>query len=206
MQRINMLYTNSVTNFNDTHKKFGITYVDGEEKECIPDLVLKRMNLAQGFDADEVTFDVNLDKCPGKKTMEGWQEIPMGDFDARRETLVPGYPVRKLAKGNTRAIHNFGVGSYRPRKGSITADQIRRKELDDHLDDFADWAAYLDACRELPKTTPIYYRVIEGPTSGWEENQDVFGPITVFPCLVLCMRLPSTNHSIKDRYDIPNHY
>ena len=201
MQRINILYTNTVSNFNDTHKKFGITYVEGEEKECIPALVLKRMNLAQGFDDEAVTFDENLDKCPGKRSMEGWKEIPMGEFDARRETLVPEFPVRKLARGNTRAIHNFGVGSYRPIKGANTGGQIRRKELEDHLEDFADWPAYLDACRELPKTTPIYYRVIEGPTSGWAAglNEDVFGPITVFPCLVLCMRLPSTNHSIKDR-------
>ena len=59
--------------------------------------------------------------------------------------------------------------------------------------------AYLNALRQLPETTRVYARILDAPSEGWEENQDVFGPFPADGALLLYTRLPSSNHSVKDK-------
>ena len=62
-----------------------------------------------------------------------------------------------------------------------------------------DWMDYLNELRQLPKTTRVYAQILDAPSKGWEENQDVFGPFPGDGALLLYTRLPSSNHSVKDK-------
>ena len=62
-----------------------------------------------------------------------------------------------------------------------------------------EWMDYLNELRQLPKTTRVYAQVLDSPSKGWEENEDVFGPFPADGALLLYTRLPSSNHSVKDK-------
>ena len=100
-----MLYSLTVANYNDTHKKFGIKFVEGDEKALIPPRVLHRINFANVFDAEEVKFD-GLTSSPcwttsptsAKYEKHGWIKFLLKDLENFRNALRISIP--QLAKGN----------------------------------------------------------------------------------------------------------
>ena len=107
--RFQMLYSLTVTNYNDTHKKFGINFVEGAEKAQYSALVHKRINLANVFDAEEVEFE-GLSRCPNSQNYKklGWIKFPLKDLDQYRNYLSIAIP--QLAKDNIQALYNFVLG------------------------------------------------------------------------------------------------
>ena len=189
----------NVANFNKTHPKYNIKYIQGEELENIPKIVLHRMNLANGFDDPDITWSFNFEKCPteAKYKKEGWIRFVLGELEKYRDffsTIIP-----QLTPGNIRAILHFIVGIYRGFRAANTLTSLRKLEVDEDLESLEDHEAYLDAVRELPHETPVYARLLGAPpTAGWEEHDDVFGPVPDGSELLLYMRLPSSNRSKKD--------
>ena len=111
ISRVQMLYSLTVANYNDTHKKFGIKFVEGDEKALIPPRVLHRINLANVFDAEEVKFDGLTSRCPtsAKYEKHGWIKFLLKDLENFRNALRIAIP--QLAKGNIQALFNFVLGN-----------------------------------------------------------------------------------------------
>ena len=55
------------------------------------------------------------------------------------------------------------------------------------------------AVEGLPLTTTIYGRILDAPSEGWDEKE--FGPFPTGGVLLLYMKIPSSNHSKKDKYE-----
>ena len=58
---------------------------------------------------------------------------------------------------------------------------------------------YVAQLKEMPKTTNVFVKILDTAPKGWNENQDVFGPFPKDGVLLLYMKLPSSNHSVKDK-------
>ena len=111
LPRVQLLWNCSAIHFNENHKKFGVNYVDGEEKAAIPDSVLHRMNKANGFDAEEVEFPIDLSRCPNNRdhVKQGWISYELQDMDKMANQLRITVP--KLEAGNIRAARDFIDGN-----------------------------------------------------------------------------------------------
>jgi hypothetical protein len=199
LPKFEILYTLDVVNFNNKHEKFNVKYIDGEELAQIPEIVLHRMNLANGFDEPSITWSFDFESCPSeaKYKKQGWIRFLIGELEQYRNILSTFIP--QLTPGNIKAILQFIAGRYRGVRGSNTITALRKLEVDEDLESLADHEAYLGAVRELPQSTPVYARLLGAPpTGGWVDNEDVFGPCPDGSELLLYMRLPSSNRSKKD--------
>ena len=87
----------------------------GEDKEDIPKLAKRRLNMPNPLDAIEVTFDFDLNKFPPKGGNARWKSFKLKDLrnpDYRNGSIL-GYVIPHLAFMNTRALYNFVLGNFR---------------------------------------------------------------------------------------------
>ena len=157
------------------------------------------MNKANGFDDDEITWPVEFQRCPSeaKYLAQGWVSFPIGELENNRNILSTYIP--QLMRDNISAIYQFVAGRYRIIRGANTIVSMTKLEVDKDLESIDGHEAYLDAVRELPKSTKVYAKLLGAPpTKGWVDNEEVFGPCPDGSELLLYMTLPSSNRSKKD--------
>ena len=69
------------------------------------------------------------------------------------------------------------------------------------MDDFEDFEFYLDALAEIPEDLEIFAKILEEAPKGWTEHGGKeFIPFPEGGALCLYTKLPSSNHSKKDKY------
>ena len=112
LPRVQLLWGCSVIHFNDYHEPFNITYIDGEDKAAIPDSILYRMNKGNGFDAVEVEFPIDLQRCPSNRDhqKQGWISYEIQEINQMRNRLPIRIPPQ-LKAGNLRAFIDFVRGN-----------------------------------------------------------------------------------------------
>ena len=112
LPRVQLLWNCSIIHFNDNNLKFNISHVDGEEKAAIPESILYRMNKGNGFDASEVKFPIDLERCPNNRDHEklGWISYSLQEMNQMRNRLRISIPPQFEA-GDIRAFEDFVKGN-----------------------------------------------------------------------------------------------
>lgn len=199
ISRIQIIFACIVANYNETHRKFGLTFCTDEQKDEFLVNVMNRINMLNPLSISEVHWTShNKTRTPSERT---WNVFALGDLHLHRNDhpiAIPYQPEFDIANGlsGKEAVEDGICGNFRLRMALALILVARKMELQERLPDFANHDEYLQACKEKPRALPVYTRMVLEQPQGWDEDR--FGEFPHDGILLVFIKLPSSNKSMKN--------
>ena len=182
MHKLTLLYGNSISLYNESHKKFLHCFADAKLQEKIVDLAVQRLNCPNPL-AEDLDWQFDISTCPNEADPD-WTNWPISDLEQHRDDFPISIP-KMEAPIDTNAILQWVLGSYRLNRAKryITLQVAIRKlfcflclhivfqsrrEAEEIKDTFADVMELYEIAKQRPKKLRIYVRLMDQAPSDWD--------------------------------------
>ena len=192
-----ILYGNVCGLYNMSHPGFHLVYANVEGQTFLFQRILDNLNRPNPLSMDELEFPIEIESCP-KDDDPNWFHSPIGEIDNLSQELPFAIPeIQEDEVGN--CMIGFTGGPYKLRMSHHYVSLCQRVEIEKKLtenegNNFHDFDAFIQACKEFPKDMILHLKHFESFGDAW--NEDMLGPFPRSGVIAIYARIPSANRTI----------